>query len=41
METAYEMQLARAKSRDAQSVTPKRMRQKRFLHNRIMPGPVN
>jgi hypothetical protein len=41
METAYEMQLARAKGRDAQSVTPKRVRQRRFLHNRIMPGPVN
>ena len=40
MGQAYEMQLARAKNRDAQSVTPKRLRQKRFLGNRIMPGPV-
>lgn len=40
MGQAYEMQLARAKNRDAQSVTPKRLRQQRFLHNRIMPGPV-
>ena len=41
MEGAFELQLMRAKGRDAQSVTPKRLRQKRFLHNRIMPGPVN
>ena len=40
MGQAYELQLARAKNRDAQSVTPKRLRQKRFLGNRVMPGPV-
>ena len=31
MEGSYELQLMRAKGRDAQSVTPKRIRQKRFL----------
>jgi hypothetical protein len=41
MEGSYELQLVRARNRDAQSVTPKKMRQRRFLTNRIMPGPVN
>lgn len=40
MSDAYELQLVRAKNRDAQSVTPKRMLQKRFLRNRIMPAPM-
>ena len=40
MGQAYELQLARAKNRDAQSVTPKRINQKRFLRNRIMPAPI-
>jgi hypothetical protein len=40
MGDAYELQLARAKNRDAQSVTPKRVNQQRFLRNRIMPAPI-
>lgn len=41
MSEGYEVQLSRAKNRDAQSVTPKRVIQKRFLRNRIMPAPMN
>ena len=40
MEGAYELQLMRARGRDAQSVTPKKIRQRHFLTNRIMPGGV-